>query len=241
VEAALGIFLASLAGSPHCAAMCGPFLAFAAASDERPGAGRRRIPLTAYHGGRLVAYLAVGVAAGALGAGVERLGALAGIGRGAAVVAGVLMVAWGLNTLLALRGWRLGSPHGPVFLQRALAGVVRRVGGLPAVTRAGLTGLATALLPCGWLYAFAAAAGGTASPLRAALVMALFWTGTLPVMVTLGTGLQRVAGPLRSRLPLVTASAVVVIGLLSITGRLRPPASPVMSSGSQGQVHVHGR
>ena len=239
MEAALGIFLASLAGSPHCAAMCGPFLAFAAASDEHRGGRGRAGTLTAYHGGRLVAYLVVGVAAGTLGAGVERLGALAGIGRGAAVVAGVLMVAWGLNTIMALRGWRLGSSHGPMFLQRALTRVIKRVGDLPAVARAGLTGLATALLPCGWLYAFAAAAGGTASPLRAALVMALFWTGTLPVMVTLGAGLQRVAGPLRSRIPLVTASAVVVIGLLSITGRLRPPVSPASPSGSQ--VHVHAR
>ena len=240
MEAALGIFLASLAGSPHCAAMCGPFLAFAAASDSTSGAGRgRTIPLIAYHGGRLAAYLVVGVAAGTLGAGVERLGVLAGIGRGAAIVAGVLMVAWGLNTLLALRGWRLGASHAPAFLQRALTGVVRRVGDMPGVSRAGLTGLATALLPCGWLYAFAAAAGGTASPFRAALVMALFWTGTLPVMVTFGAGLQRVAGPLRSRLPLVTASAVVVIGLLSITGRLRPPASSTASASAQ--VHDHAR
>lgn len=239
MEAAIGIFLASLAGSPHCVAMCGPFLAFAAAGDERSVTGRRHIPLIAYHGGRLAAYLAVGVAAGALGAGVDRLGVMAGVGRAAAVVAGILMVLWGLNTLLALRGWRLVSSHGPVSLQRAVTGVVRRVGGLPGIPRASVTGLATALLPCGWLYAFAAAAGGTASPFRAALVMALFWTGTLPVMVTLGAGLQHVAGPLRSRLPLVTASVVVVIGLLSITGRLRPTVSPAPSSGTQ--VHVHAR
>lgn len=240
MEAALGIFLASLAGSPHCAAMCGPFLAFAAASDEVRGAGHRRIPaMFAYHGGRLAAYLVVGIVAGTLGAGVERLGALAGVGRGAAIVAGALMVAWGLNTVLALRGWRLGASHGPAILQRALGGVVRRVGDLPPLSRAGLTGLATALLPCGWLYAFAAAAGGTASPLRAALVMAIFWTGTLPVMVALGAGLQRVAGPLRAKLPLVTASAVVVIGLLSITGRLRPPAPSLLPSSSQ--VHDHAR
>jgi sulfite exporter TauE/SafE len=239
VEAALGIFLASLAGSPHCAAMCGPFLAFAATSGEQPGSARGRVPsLIAYNGGRLGAYLVVGVAAGTLGAGVERLGALAGIARGAAIVAGALMVAWGLSTMFALRGWRPGTPHGPRWLQRALTSVVRRVGDMPRVSRAGLIGLATALLPCGWLYAFAAAAGGTASPWRGALVMALFWTGTLPVMVTLGAGLQRVAGPFRSRLPLVTASVVVVIGLLSITGRLRPPSVALSSS---SQIHDHAR
>jgi hypothetical protein len=33
---------------------------------------------------------------------------------------------------------------------------------MPAGWRAGVTGLATAVLPCGWLYAFVAAAGATA-------------------------------------------------------------------------------
>lgn len=223
-EGALGLFVASLAGSPHCAAMCGPFVAFAAAeSGSEGGRPRRRPALAAYHAGRLAAYLSLGVTAGALGAGVDRLGALAGVARGAALVAGLLMVAWGLDTILVVSGRRLGLFHAPAPLQRALTAVVGRVQGLPGHARAGLTGLATALLPCGWLYAFVAAAGGTASPARAALVMAVFWTGTLPVMVTLGAGVRRFAGPLRTRLPLVTASAVVVIGLLTIAGRLQRP------------------
>ena len=221
MEAALGILLASLAGSPHCAAMCGPFLAFAAAGDTQPARGRGGA-LTSYHMGRLVAYLAVGVAAGTLGAGVERIGAVAGVGRAAAVVAGLMMVAWGLDTVLSLKWKRPGLLHAPRGIQMMLSAAVGRLTHMPGNRRAALTGLATALLPCGWLYAFVAAAGGTASPQRAALVMALFWSGTLPVMVTLGAGLQRLAGPLRRRLPLVTASAVVVIGLLTIAGRLRP-------------------
>jgi sulfite exporter TauE/SafE len=72
------------------------------------------------------------------------------------------------------------------------------------------------------LYAFVAAAGGTGSPVTGAFVMLIFWTGTLPVMVTLGFTLQRLAGPMRRALPLVTASVVVAIGLLTIAGRLRP-------------------
>lgn len=216
--AAIGIFLASLAGSPHCAAMCGPFVAFYSAGA--PGI-RGRLHL-AYSGGRLLSYATLGVIAGAIGSGVERLGALAGIARGAAIVAGVLMVVWGLDTIVALMGHRLGVLHAPPALQRAVTRVLTRVGALPPFARAGITGLATALLPCGWLYAFVAAAGGTASPVRGAFVMLLFWTGTLPIMVGLGMGLQRLAGPLRARLPLVTATAVVAIGLLSIAGRLRP-------------------
>lgn len=222
MDVALGIFVASLAGSPHCAAMCGPFLAFAAAGDPSP---RSRLgPLLGYHGGRLTAYLILGVIAGALGAGVEQLGHLAGVGRAAALVSGVLMVAWGLNALLVSRG-ATNRLHAPLFLQRWLSGVVRRVNRAPGTARGGAIGLATALLPCGWLYAFVAAAGGTGSPARAALVMVLFWSGTVPVMATLGLGLQRLAGPARRHLPLVTASLVVAIGLFTIAGRLRvsPP------------------
>lgn len=216
--AALGIFLASLAGSPHCAAMCGPFVAFYSAG----AAASRGAPHAAYNAGRLVAYVVLGFVAGALGAGIDRLGALAGVARAAAIVAGAVMVLWGLDTLVALAGRRVGVLHAPATLQRLATGLVRRVGGMPPTARGALIGLATALLPCGWLYAFVAAAAGTASPARGALVMALFWGGTLPVMAALGLGLQRLAGPLRARLPLVTATAVVAIGLLTIAGRLRP-------------------
>lgn len=236
MEAALGIFLASLAGSPHCAAMCGPFLAFAAAgSNVQEGAPRHTV-LGGYHLGRLTAYLSIGVAAGALGAGVERLGALAGVSRLAAIVAGVLMVAWGVDTLLSLRGHR-SRLHPPVSMQRTLGRVTRRLATIPGATRGVLTGLATALLPCGWLYAFVAAAGGTGSPGKAALVMALFWTGTLPVMATFGFGLQRLAGPIRRSLPLITASVVVAIGLLTIAGRLRPTVAPHTSPAQAHEDH----
>ena len=233
MDVALGIFVASLVGSPHCAAMCGPFLAFAAAGDPLP---RSRLgPLLGYHGGRLAAYLILGVIAGSLGAGVERLGHLAGVGRAAAVVSGVLMIAWGLNAMLVSRG-ATNRLHAPLFLQRWLSGVVRRVNRAPGAARGGAIGLATALLPCGWLYAFVAAAGGTGSPARAALVMVLFWSGTLPVMATLGAGLQRLAGPARRHLPLVTASLVVAIGLFTIAGRLRAPL-PVNSDPSVHAGH----
>lgn len=234
MDAAIGILLASLAGSPHCAAMCGPFLAFAAAGSD--GQASRWGTIGSYQAGRLASYVTLGALAGALGAGVERLGLLAGISRLAAIVAGLLMVAWGVDTILVLRGHR-SRLHPPPALQRALGRVTARVRHVAGPVRAGVVGVATALLPCGWLYAFVAAAGGTGSAGRAAMVMTVFWVGTLPVMATLGLGMQRVAGPLRRSLPLITASVVVAIGLLTIAGRLRP------SSGTHSPAapHVHQR
>jgi sulfite exporter TauE/SafE len=211
--------------------MCGPFVAFAAAGETGPP---RRRTTALYHAGRLLAYVGLGVAAGSLGSGVEQLGVLAGVGRAAGILAGVLMIAWGLGTMRAVRG---SQPrfHPPGFLQQTLSRVTRHAGGMSGNRRALITGVSTALLPCGWLYAFVAAAAGTGTPALGALVMAFFWTGTLPVMVTLGFGIQRVARPLGRSLPLVTASIVVVIGLLTIAGRLGPMGRHDLSPG----MHVH--
>jgi uncharacterized protein len=234
MEAVLGIFMASLAGSPHCAAMCGPFLAFAAGQ----GASSRWTLTGWYHAGRLVTYVTLGAVAGALGSGVERIGIQAGVSRLAAIVAGTIMVLWGLDTILAIRGVR-SRLHAPAAMQRLLGQVTHKVGGMPAPGRAFVTGASTALLPCGWLYAFVAAAGATASPARAALAMFVFWTGTLPVMAAMGLGLQRAAGPLRRSLPILTAAVVVAIGLLTIAGRMQP--SVKHSSVTAGHGHAESR
>lgn len=223
--AALGIFVASLLGSAHCAAMCGPLVAFYSGAAAPPPTARLAWSAhLAYNAGRWVSYAALGAAAGSLGAGLDRAGRLAGMGRLAAVLAGALMVAWGASTVLALRGVRVPWLTAPAVLQRKLAAALSIVRDRGPVARGGAMGLLTGLLPCGWLYAFVAAAGGTGSPWQGVAVMTLFWFGTLPVMAGLGLGLQRLAGPLRARVPMITAVAVVVIGLLSIAGRLRPHA-----------------
>jgi sulfite exporter TauE/SafE len=112
-----------------------------------------------------------------------------------------------------------------------------RMRGQSPVLRAGVTGLLTTLLPCGWLYAFVATAGGTGSVSHAMLVMFVFWAGTLPMMLSIGNGAQRVFGPMRRKLPTLTAATVMILGLLSITGHLRPLGAVPATSG----VHAaHG-
>jgi Uncharacterized conserved protein len=218
--AALGILAASLLGSVHCAAMCGGFVCFYTGSAT-PGHEASLIRAHAlYNAGRLVSYLLLGAAAGAIGSGITRLGALAGIAHTATIVAGVLMIAWAVSTIAAQRGVALGSPSVPAGWQRLLGGVLQRVRQQPVAVRAAITGIATTLLPCGWLYVFVAAAGGTGHVLDAMLVMAVFWLGTVPALVAVGIGAQRVFGPLRERLPTLSAVTVLVIGVLAVTGRL---------------------
>lgn len=228
IAAALGILTASLLGSVHCAAMCGGFVCLYAgsATPQTTAASLRAHAL--YNGGRLVSYLLLGALAGALGAGITRLGALAGVGHAATIVAGALMIGWGLSTIAVQRGMRLGfaTTGVPESWQRGVGQLLHRIREQPMGVRAALTGLGTTLLPCGWLYVFVASAAGTGSALRGMLLMAFFWLGTVPALVAVGVGAQRVFGPFRRRLPTLGAVTVLLMGVLAVSGRLTMSVDP---------------
>lgn len=212
------IFLASLLGSMHCAGMCGAFLAFAVTPGDAPVS--RAALQGAYHLGRLVTYTALGTAAGALGHAVDLGGSMAGLQRTAGSLAGTMMVVFGLLAVARVLGVRLPRAPVPAVIQRALTAGHRAAFDLPPLARAGATGLLTTLLPCGWLYAFVITAAGTADAAHGALAMLVFWLGTLPALITLGAGIQGLAGPLRKRLPLVTSLAVVCVGVFTVVTRM---------------------
>jgi hypothetical protein len=218
-----GVLVASLVGSIHCAAMCGGFVCAYAGPGARRGLPNLPAHL-AYNGGRLVSYVTLGLVAGAIGARVDDVGRLAGIGRGAAVLAGILMVVWALGMIGATLGVRVSGALVPEWLQRRLGSALVAMRDEPPVARAALTGLLTTLLPCGWLYTFVVTAGGTGSAIAGAGVMVAFWIGTVPMLLAVGFGAQRVLGPFARRLPLAAAALVLVLGLLSIAGRLHAPA-----------------
>ena len=218
----LTVFVASVVGSLHCIGMCGPFVAFYSGADGSGGA-RRLLSHAAYSGGRLLTYAAFGLAAGAVGAALDVAGSLAGFQRVAAIIAGVTMILWGVFALLQIRGVRIfkhGSGKGRI------AGVLRRgfslVSDKPPVVRAGVVGLLSGFLPCGWLWAFVVSAAGTGSSLKGAAVMTAFWAGTVPALLAVGLGAQLVSAPLRRHVPAVTALLLVGLGLYAILGR---PAS----------------
>jgi sulfite exporter TauE/SafE len=217
VTALLGVLFASLVGSVHCAGMCGPFVCVYAGLGN--GKSNRSLHV-AYNGGRLLSYLALGAAAGALGAGADRLGVLVGVSRAAALLAGALMVLWGTSTILTARGITLPWRRLTRSLRTPLGPLLGRLRERAPLVRAGATGLLTTLLPCGWLYAFVAAAGGSGNALSGMATMAMFWLGTLPALTALGALTQRFAGRYGPRLPMVMASVVVVLGVLTIAGRV---------------------
>jgi len=212
------VLVASLLGSLHCVGMCGGFVAFYSGADGS-GGGRRLFSHAAYSGGRLLAYAILGLAAGAIGAALDLAGSLAGFQRSAAVVAGVVMIGWGILALLQIRGVRIFGHRGSSSLARWLRRGVSLVGQRPPVVRAATVGLLSGVLPCGWLWAFVVTAAGTGSAVGGAAVMAAFWAGTVPVLLALGLGAQVLALPLRRHIPAVTALVLVALGLYAIIGR----------------------
>lgn len=231
MSAALAIFAASLVGSVHCAGMCGGFVCFYAAES-------RTTPLAhaAYNLGRLISYLTLGALAAVVGIGANKAGAYVGISYAAAILSGLLMIAWGATTLARATSRRSGAPARTSG--GASVALLARARSWPVVPRALVTGLLTTFLPCGWLYAFVAAAAGTGSLLGAWAVMFLFWLGTVPAMLMVGMMFRRVAGPLRQRLPVLTAVAVMLIGLMSIAGKLRPGAMDLAARATSASTAI---
>lgn len=229
------VFTASLLGSLHCTGMCGAFIAFAVAGDDPATATTAKWKLNAaYNVGRLVTYSLLGAIAGGVGSAVDLGGDAVGIRDGAAVLAGLVMVLFGAVTVLRLGGVRIARMPLPPGLDRMVTAGHRAAMGMTPIHRAAVIGLLTTLLPCGWLYAFAISAAGTADPVLGAVTMAVFWAGTLPVMASLGAGIQKLAGPLRQKVPLATAMLLVCVGLYTVIARFEVPS---LAHAMEVQIH----
>ncbi len=211
------VFVASLVGSTHCVGMCGAFLALATAD---PGRDRPSWHLhAAYHAGRLATYTSLGAIAGLVGSKVDLSTGLVGVQGLAATLSATLLAVFAAITLLRLAGVRLPAAAIPGFWQRAVERGHRAAWTLGPLPRAAAIGLLTTLLPCGWLYAFVAAAVGVADPFDAALVMGAFWLGTLPAMIALGVGLRALGGRLAAKLPAISAVTLLLLCVVTLLGR----------------------
>jgi sulfite exporter TauE/SafE len=213
--------------------MCGPF-ALAIAQGGHP---RTRTLL--YNAGRIGTLLGLGAVSGALGAAVTAQGPAVFAGRILALVAGTLMLAIALEGLGVARV--LGERAGTVVratVGRVLAPVLRAPGAAAPLA----FGALNALLPCHLIYAFAAQAAATASPVSGTLVMGAFGLGTLPAMLGAGLLGHRLAPRLRASLSRMAAVLVLAFALLTIArglGVLPGHAEHAEQHGRQHELH-HG-
>ncbi len=239
----IAVFSASLVGSLHCAGMCGPFCIFAVTQ------GNSKCPVwllhTAYHGGRLITYTVVGAIAGGTGALLDIASALAGIQPIAIGLAGTMMILFGVVEFLRQSNqhrWLSWLTHWrpPTRWKNLIHFGQRYAAKKEALPRAFIIGLLTTLLPCGWLYAFVVTAAGSGTPYLGALIMMFFWIGTLPVMLSIGLGVQHLTGVVGKRLPLLTATALILVGIATLASRYslssEAIASVVQSESIEGEL-----
>ncbi|MEY2714002.1 MAG: hypothetical protein RIT24_345 [Planctomycetota bacterium] len=206
------VLASSVLGSAHCAGMCGG-LALAASGPMGAKDGSRTMRQAGYHVGRLVSYAVVGAIAGLVGAAVDDAGTLVGVQRVAAIVAGSMIALMGVIAIARAVGLRVPAASVPMPMVRMAQRVHAATLRLPPNARGLPLGLATPLLPCGWLYAFAAIAAASASVALGVMVMAAFWLGTVPAVVIASNGARIAFARLGRAAPIVAGIAMIAVGL----------------------------
>lgn len=217
--------VASLAGSLHCAAMCGPFLPLLEGEHEKPASRATRLML--YHAGRGFAYLSLGLAAGSLGTAMQAsadsllLQRIIALVMALGLVFAAFRMAWPHSRLVQIK---LGSKKGALHKIRSRIFALRQQGKGEIFSLA--LGLASALLPCGWLWSYVWLAGTRSSPWAATATMAAFWLGTLPALTLLGALSLRLRERLGHHTPKLGALALFAIAAWTLYERWPAPQGP---------------
>lgn len=223
-------FTLGLAGSAHCAGMCGP-LALALPTGGRAGVSLLANRL-AYNAGRVTTYGLLGVLFGLIG----RSLALAGVQRwvsialGVAILAGLFVAkARALTTKLAL----------PVaWLKSALGRLIRR----QTLASQYVFGVLNGLLPCGLVYIACVGAAATGGLLAGVQYMLFFGLGTVPMMLALSLAGQMLSPGFRLRLQRLIPVCLAVVAVLLILRGLAlgiPYLSPDLMGDQPGACCHH--
>ncbi|RZA30458.1 MAG: sulfite exporter TauE/SafE family protein [Lysobacteraceae bacterium] len=228
-------FLVGLAGSVHCAGMCGGIvgaLSMARAAPRAPafpvpvrtlGAGRRA-PAAAYvatyNAGRIASYACAGALAGGVTGGAARLAGMPAFQAAAYVAANLMLVALGLYLMDAWRGLAL-LEQGGQGLWRRISPLLRQIrpdagsGLTPA--RMFAAGALWGWLPCGMVYSMLVTAMLSGSALGGAGVMLSFGLGTLPMLAAIGLAGLRLRALFQLRqVRLACGLLVIGFGLLGL-------------------------
>lgn len=240
------VVVASFVGSLHCVGMCGGIVSFYSASQGAPSSSVLGTHAT-YHAARLMAYATLGAGAGQLGAAFDGIGRHWGLAALGSLLASITMVLWALpralgerrrEKLLKLGVGQARQSRWVTAIQTRLVAVALRAREKPPLWRAATLGLSSALLPCGWLYAFVVLAGGAGSSWAGAGLLSAFWLGTVPALLGLGLGVERLSGPMRAHVPRLGAVLVVLVAGWNVATRW-PPALASTSTANTSTASCH--
>ncbi len=217
--AALGLF-----GSfGHCVAMCGPLTVAFSLSAKGESSFRRQLE---FHGllnvGRILSYLMVGAAIGAVSSVAIAGGQVAGLGsllrRLMAVVTGLALIWMGFRQINPQL-----LPNIPFIHPIVGGGLHDRLN--TAMTQASeqyrwwtpaLLGGIWGLIPCGFLYVAQIKAAETGDLWLGAATMLAFGVGTLPAMLAVGVSASRLSADRRGQLFRLGGWLTLTIGLLTL-------------------------
>jgi uncharacterized protein len=205
-----------LAGSLHCAGMCGPILL----AVNRSASGRDALTrMLIYHASRISIYCALGVVAGYTG----RAASTAGLGRAIAIVAGALLVLGSIGVLAGrwTRPLTVASSSLAIRAGTAAAALTRQ---RPLAGHA-LLGAANGLLPCGLVYAALAASLALGTVVGSVVFMSGFGLGTMPVLIALTISAASIPFSWRRRFRLAVPVLMVAAGSLLIAWGVMPSDS----------------
>lgn len=218
-------FMLGLAGSAHCAGMCGP-LALALPTGGRRGWALLPCRLL-YNLGRVTTYGLLGVVFGSIGrslalAGVQRW---VSIGLGVAILLGLFVAkARALTMQFALPVTWLKSALGRLLQQQTLASQY-------------LLGVLNGLLPCGLVYIAGVGAAATGGLVSGVEYMLVFGLGTVPMMLALSLAGQALPVTFRLRLQKLVPVALALVAVLLIVRGLSlgiPYLSPDLAGKQPG-------
>ena len=190
-------------GSLHCAGMCGPI----AASCSRRGKVR---DVALYHLSRIASYAIIGLVLGLISASILASSpTLQNIhSRYIGLILGSLMLVYATIEMLKVLGWwRINTTSKPWFQ--------RFIRNLP-LTEPVVLGIATALLPCGFLYAALLQAAVLAHPIYSAGGMILFAVSTGPALGIGGAVFLWLRKRWPQLAPWISVAALLIAGLAII-------------------------
>lgn len=228
----LPILIAGLAGSVHCAGMCGGIVsAFSVGGPSAAPAHARVIPIArmstggaaamtwagastgalghvlAYNSGRIVSYMLAGAIAGGIAGSVASLAQMASAQQIAYWMANLMLVAMGLYLMDAWRGLARIEALGGI-LWRRVQPLVKPLVPMDTPLKALALGSLWGWVPCGMVYSMLLTAMLSGSALDGALVMGAFGLGTLPMLLAMGMAGSKLRHYLQKR------SVRVACGLL---------------------------
>ena len=234
----VSMFAVGLATSVHCISMCGPMVVtYAVKSDEGDGWTKRVLANLAYQGAKLLSYLLVGLALGAIGSAFN----LDGIRPWIMLAAGVFMIVIGLGMTGKVPWAARLTPRPPRVLINTIGKLRRKATSDAAAGESTFAtpvafGLLTGLMPCAPLAAAEIAAASSGNVLTGGMIMVAFGLGTLPLLFAFGTASSLIPFRWKQRLTFVLAFVVIGLGLVFVNRTAMLIGFPVNSHTIQAAI-----